>query len=100
MSETTEAVTVKERPILFNGAMVRAILDGRKTQTRRLVTPMTSTVLGYNVTEKSLYWRELDWSRDVMKDKGPHFFHGSASEYLHVWCKEDEKRYRVRSRID
>ena len=58
---------VRERPILFSAPMVRAILDGRKTVTRRLVKPNPHTVDGGVPYADAPAWAHAEPGSAVMR---------------------------------
>ena len=73
MTSTATAAKLRERPITFTTDMVKAILDGRKTQTRRIIkeAPEAATALRLNSIGRYLesYLSEL---REWVPVVGPH----------------------------
>ena len=56
---------MKERPIIFTTESVKAILDGRKTQTRRVINKPQPVSLGH---DKMLCWGGIDGNEYFLKD--------------------------------
>jgi hypothetical protein len=78
---------MKERPILFSGPMVRAIREGRKTQTRRIIKPQPPRGWKFNSFDTLWYWWTPDGTCDL---NGPH--EGRKCPYGNpgdrLWVKE------------
>lgn len=77
---------MKERPILFSAAMVRAILNGSKTQTRRVVNPQPFTA---PLKENEYYVTEHEWKSNKLRyGKLPY---GQPGDLL--WVRESFYQY-------
>jgi hypothetical protein len=83
---------MKERPILFSAPMVRAILEGRKTQTRRIVKRQPPLAFEWNRVRRVGQWFhiEADYNQKEQRNEPVMFTvdspHGIEGDRL--WVKE------------
>jgi hypothetical protein len=77
--------SMKERPILFSGPMVRAILEGKKTQTRRMIKRQRDMEFDINDPHFGPYW--LSYATDAEgEDARVRCPYGEAGDRL--WVRE------------
>ncbi|AEV24592.1 hypothetical protein Dsui_0172 [Azospira oryzae PS] len=77
---------MKERPILFSGPMVRAILEGRKTQTRRAVKPQPEINSAGNLSGEWLNRPLAGLLLPKLQDIAIHCPYGQSGDRL--WVRE------------
>jgi hypothetical protein len=82
--------TVRERPILFSSPMVRAILEGRKTQTRRVIG---------NGTAEDIYrrWADPEQSPQVVRLACRYGQPGDLLWVRETWATDDDKTFWYRA---
>lgn len=92
---------MKEIPILFSTEMVQALMDGRKTQTRRMVSPQPDeNGASYMPVAPCLEWEQIykqewkpwNWTTDEGQDIMKHSPYGKPGDML--WVRES---WRVKS---
>ena len=81
-----------ERPIIFGAPSIRAILDGRKSQTRRVLSTRNTRRDGHPWS-KRYPWEAHDWA-SAFVDDGPSPA-GNPGPYLKAPCPAQETRHRI-----
>ncbi len=95
------AESVRTRPIIFSSEMVRAILDGKKSQTRRIIKPQPEKRSG------AMFWESPRYDNG----DGVHYLHTNEEAAIRLmesacfygisgdrlWCKET---FAMRADID
>ncbi|MBK0003393.1 hypothetical protein [Erwinia sp. S38] len=98
---------MKERGIIFNAEMLRAILDGRKTQTRRIIKPQPELTKGSGFSWNGAVYGagsdDAETNRNFAHVKCPYGQLGDRLwvretwQAIHDYCNEsgnvDERRY-------
>ncbi len=98
---------MKTRPILFGASMIKAILDGRKSQTRRVMAPQPAHLQHHEWRGRLVYegehrlwcWRghtyENLWDEHIREDERRHLAaqcpYGKPGDRL--WVREEHYRY-------
>lgn len=86
--------SVNDKPILFSTDMVKALLDGRKTQTRRVIKPQPEWDNGAFCVPGYFSNTEKGFAEDLLRSSFPCYY-GQPGDLL--WVRETWKAYDRRS---
>jgi hypothetical protein len=98
---------MRDRPIIFSGPMVRALLEGRKTQTRRVMPDQTlfrACADGYEIWTGFLGWQPVAWAMANRADCGrgtvPSYTPGDRFWVREAFCHSAHSGYDAKPGFD